>query len=161
MVHWMMQQGTVHRPSHSHRHYVSLGDSRKDAFDTYRLSLGDNFKSDIAVVSISNIHRALPVGSCLGVNPVFVTMGYSGDFSSQNPSRSPKTKLRLKPMYSSLENTRIITLRRYRWLLGLRRRSATAWFMELRVRIPLMARMFVSCVYMLYCPVSVEAFATS
>jgi hypothetical protein len=36
---------------------------------------------------------------------------------------------------------------------GLRRRSAAAWLLGSRVRISLGAWMFVSCVYMLCCPV--------
>jgi hypothetical protein len=40
-----------------------------------------------------------------------------------------------------------------RWPRGLRRRSATAWFLESRVRIQLRSWMFVSCVYMLCCSV--------
>jgi hypothetical protein len=39
---------------------------------------------------------------------------------------------------------------------SLRRRSAAAWLLGSRVRIPLRAWMFVSCVYMLCCPVQVE-----
>jgi hypothetical protein len=38
-------------------------------------------------------------------------------------------------------------------LRGLRLRSAAAWLLGSRVRIPLGAWMFVSCVYMLSCPV--------
>jgi hypothetical protein len=33
------------------------------------------------------------------------------------------------------------------------RGSASAWLLESRVRIPLSAWMFVSCAYILYCPV--------
>jgi hypothetical protein len=36
---------------------------------------------------------------------------------------------------------------------GLRRRSEAVWLLGTRVRIPLGAWMFVSCVYMLCCPV--------
>jgi hypothetical protein len=36
---------------------------------------------------------------------------------------------------------------------GLKRRSTAAWLLRSRVRIPLGAWMFVSCIYMLYCPV--------
>jgi hypothetical protein len=43
---------------------------------------------------------------------------------------------------------------------GLRARSAAAWLLGSRVRIPLRAWMFVCCVYMLFCPVWVEASAT-
>jgi hypothetical protein len=42
---------------------------------------------------------------------------------------------------------------RSRWPRGLRRRSAAAWLPGSRVRIPLRSWMFVSCVYMLCCPV--------
>jgi hypothetical protein len=51
-------------------------------------------------------------------------------------------------------------LRRSRWPRGLRRRSAAAWLLGSRVQIQLWAWMFVSCVYMLCCPVWVEASAT-
>jgi hypothetical protein len=36
---------------------------------------------------------------------------------------------------------------------SLRRGSSAAWLLGSRVRVPLRAWMFVSCVYMLYCPV--------
>jgi hypothetical protein len=39
------------------------------------------------------------------------------------------------------------------WPRGLRRTSAAAWLLKWRVRIPLEAWMFVSCVYKLCCPV--------
>jgi hypothetical protein len=42
---------------------------------------------------------------------------------------------------------------RRQWPRGLRRRSAAAWLLGSRVPIPLGAWMFVSCVYMLCCPV--------
>jgi hypothetical protein len=38
---------------------------------------------------------------------------------------------------------------RSQWPRGLRRRSAAAWFLGSQVRIPLLAWIFVSCVYML------------
>jgi hypothetical protein len=41
-----------------------------------------------------------------------------------------------------------------------RRRFAAAWLLGSRIRIPLRAWMFVSCVSMLCCPVQVEASAT-
>jgi hypothetical protein len=41
---------------------------------------------------------------------------------------------------------------RTQWPRGLMRRSAAAWLLESRVRIPLGAWMFASCVYMLCCP---------
>jgi hypothetical protein len=41
----------------------------------------------------------------------------------------------------------------YDWLRGLRRRPTAAWLLGSRVRIPLVAWMCVSCVYMLCCPV--------
>jgi hypothetical protein len=40
---------------------------------------------------------------------------------------------------------------RSQWPRGLRRRSAVAWLLGSRVRIPLGTWMFVSCVYMLSC----------
>jgi hypothetical protein len=43
--------------------------------------------------------------------------------------------------------------RRFQWLRGLKRGSTAAWLLGLQIRIPLGAWMFVSCVYMLYCPV--------
>jgi hypothetical protein len=43
------------------------------------------------------------------------------------------------------------------WQRGMRRKSAAAWLLGSRVRIPLRVWMFVSCVYMLCCPVYVEA----
>jgi hypothetical protein len=46
------------------------------------------------------------------------------------------------------------------WLRGLRRKSVAAWLLGSLVRIPLGAWMFVSCVYMLCCPVQVEISAT-
>jgi hypothetical protein len=49
---------------------------------------------------------------------------------------------------------------RSRRLRGLRRRSSAAWLLGSRVRIPLRARMFFSCVYMLCCPLKVEASTT-
>jgi hypothetical protein len=49
---------------------------------------------------------------------------------------------------------------RSQWPRGLRHRSAAAWLLGSRVRIPLRAGMFVSCVYMLCCPVQVEVSAT-
>jgi hypothetical protein len=42
---------------------------------------------------------------------------------------------------------------RSQWPRSLRRRSTAAWLLGSRVRIPLGAWMFVSCVYMLCCPV--------
>jgi hypothetical protein len=51
-------------------------------------------------------------------------------------------------------------LGRSHWPRGLRRRSAAAWLLGSRVRIPLGAWMFVSCVYMLCCPLWVEVSAT-
>jgi hypothetical protein len=50
---------------------------------------------------------------------------------------------------------------RSHWPRGLRRRSAAAWLLGSRARIPVGAWMFVSCVYMLCCPVYVEVSATS
>jgi hypothetical protein len=62
-------------------YHIDMRCSRKVAFDTYRLSLSDNFKSDIAIVlvptvrivihaiSMSNIYRVSLVASCFGVNP--------------------------------------------------------------------------------------------
>jgi hypothetical protein len=52
----------------------------------------------------------------------------------------------------------LISFRQYlwspsRWPCGLRRRSAAAWLLGSRVRIPLREWMFVSRVYMLCCPV--------
>jgi hypothetical protein len=49
---------------------------------------------------------------------------------------------------------------RSQWSRGLRRRSAATWLLGSRVRIPLRAQMFVSCVCMLCCPVWVETSAT-
>jgi hypothetical protein len=46
------------------------------------------------------------------------------------------------------------------WPRGLSRRSVAVWFLGSRVRIPLRACMFVSSVYVLCCPVYVEAFET-
>jgi hypothetical protein len=43
---------------------------------------------------------------------------------------------------------------------GIRRRSAVAWLLRSRVRIPFGTWMFVCCVYMLCCPVQVEVSAT-
>jgi NADH-ubiquinone oxidoreductase chain 5 len=47
----------------------------------------------------------------------------------------------------------ILFVCRPQWPRGLRRRSAVAWLLGLRFRIPLGAWMFVPCVYMLCCPV--------
>jgi hypothetical protein len=56
-----------------------------------------------------------------------------------------------------LDATRIIRPTIYlclsQWPRCLRRRSAAAWLLGSRVRIPLGVWMFVSCVYMLCCPV--------
>jgi hypothetical protein len=49
---------------------------------------------------------------------------------------------------------------RSQWPCSLRRRYAAAWLLGSQVRIPLEAWMFVSCVYMLCCPVWVEVSAT-
>jgi hypothetical protein len=49
---------------------------------------------------------------------------------------------------------------RSQWPRGLRRRSAAAWLLGSRVRIPLEAGMFVSSVCMLCCFVQVEVSAT-
>jgi hypothetical protein len=49
---------------------------------------------------------------------------------------------------------------RSQWPRGLRRRSAAAQLLGSRVRIPVGAWMFVSCVYMLCCPLYVEVSAT-
>jgi hypothetical protein len=51
-------------------------------------------------------------------------------------------------------------IRRSQWPRVLRRRSVATWLLGSRVRIPLGAWMFVSCVYMLCCPVQVEVSAT-
>jgi hypothetical protein len=42
--------------------------------------------------------------------------------------------------------TSICHLRRCRWSYGLRRRYAAAWLLGSRVRIPVTAKMFVSCI---------------
>jgi hypothetical protein len=49
--------------------------------------------------------------------------------------------------------TVMYTKNRSQWPRGLRCRSAAACLLGLRVRIPLKSWMFVSCIYMLYCPV--------
>jgi hypothetical protein len=49
--------------------------------------------------------------------------------------------------------TNIIILSRSQWPRGLRGRSAAAWLLGSRVRIPLGAWTFVCCVYVLCCPV--------
>jgi hypothetical protein len=50
---------------------------------------------------------------------------------------------------------------RSQWPRGLKRRSTAAWLLGSRVRIPLRAWMFVSCVSMLCCcPVQVEVYET-
>jgi hypothetical protein len=63
--------------------------------------------------------------------------------------------------FRGLKNARFTVC--YVWVCGprgLRRRSAVAWLLGSWVRKPLGTWMFVSCVYMLCCPVCVEAFAT-
>jgi hypothetical protein len=74
----------------------------------------------------------------------------------------------------NIKQTRAIKFRQKRELIGaeselffqclflfcLRLRSAVAWFLGSRVWIPLRAWVFVSCIYMLCCPVYVEASAT-
>jgi hypothetical protein len=59
-----------------------------------------------------------------------------------------------------IKTTYNLEIRRSQWPRGLRCRSAAAWLLRSRVRIPLSIWMFVSCVYMLCCPVWVEASVT-
>jgi hypothetical protein len=46
----------------------------------------------------------------------------------------------------------MVNRRRFQWPYGLRRRSAAAWLLGSRIRIPLRAWMFFSRVCMLCCP---------
>jgi hypothetical protein len=58
-------------PLHSDRRYC-----RKVAFDTYRLSLSDNFKSDIAIIPVWKLHIAMNATSqCLPTGGLRTTAG--------------------------------------------------------------------------------------
>jgi hypothetical protein len=61
-------------PFHSSTQYVSLGDiAQKLLIDTHRLSLSDNLKSDIAIVSVWTLHiqmHAISISNIYCVLPV-------------------------------------------------------------------------------------------
>jgi hypothetical protein len=73
-------------------------------------------------------------------------------FSDDNVKRNFSSEICRRP-YAKYVDLLTRCSRRSQWPRGLRRRSAAAWLLRSRVRIPLGAWMFVSCVYMLCCPV--------
>jgi hypothetical protein len=108
-----------------------------------------------------------------GAHPASCTMGKGGPFSGAKERTGPNAdhsphlvpSLRMSRSYMSSPPKRLVacsgTALAYRqacrlaaqWPRGLRRRSADTCLLGSLVRIPLRAWLFVSCVYILCCPV--------
>jgi hypothetical protein len=128
-------------------------------------SKAKDFSSSLCVQTGSGAHPA----SCTWV-PGVLSMGVKrgrGVMLTTHPHLVPRSWMRRSYTYSPPKRLpwRVSGLQKNigyvaQWPRGLRRRSGASWLLGSRVRIPLRVRIFVTCVYMLCCPVYVEAYAT-